>query len=311
MTERQETEKYSATVSPEKACSLALGEKLELLLLVAGLLALFLPTYIDLAKGPWTDPHESHGPFILAIAVGAAFARRNLFLSARGSEVLLGIPLMLIGLLFYVLGRSQEFLVFETLAQLPVMAGAILCLKGRQGLRAFWFPLVFLIFTVAWPGWLIDALTLPLKQMATNFTVDMLFDLGYPISSTGVIITVGRYQLLVADACSGLNTIISLLSVGVLYLYMIRRSGVVWNLTILIAMPFIALIANILRVAALTLITYHFGQAAGESFIHDFTGLFLFGVALAGVFALDSGIEHGVKLMYWMRHKRRATIDAL
>lgn len=305
MTERQDVEKHSATLlSSEKAGGLVLGEKLELLLLVAGIFALFLPTYFDLAKGPWTDPHESHGPFILAIAVGTAFARRNQFCAAQGGNISLGIPLMLVGLLFYVIGRSQEFLVFETFAQLPVMAGAILCLKGRQGLRAFWFPLVFLIFTVAWPGWLIDALTLPLKQMATNFTVDTLFDLGYPISSTGVIIMVGRYQLLVADACSGLNTIISLLSVGVLYLYMTRRPGVAWNLAILIAMPFIALFANILRVAALTLITYHFGQAAGESFIHDFTGLFLFGVALASVFALDSGIEHGAKLMHWVRQNK-------
>ena len=272
----------------------------ELALVGLGLLILFLPTYFNLARGPWTDPHEAHGPFILAIVIGAAFARWRAFLEARGSAPIAGASSILFGLLLYVLGRSQEFLVLETMSQLPIIAGAVLLLKGREGLRVLWFPIVFLAFTIVWPSWVIDKLTIPLKQAATDFTVDTLRHFGYPIDATGVIITVGRYQLLVADACSGLNTMISLLSVGVLYLYMLRRSNPFWIASILIALPFIAFAANVLRVLGLTLITYHFGERAGQSFLHDFTGLFLFGVALALVFMLDIMIERGVRIMHWL-----------
>lgn len=268
----------------------------DLAIAAIGLLALFVPTYYDLARTTWTDPHEAHGPFIIAIAVAAGVARWRAFLAARGSAPIVGGVTLLFGLLLYVLGRSQEFLALETGSQLPIIAGVILLLKGWQGLRVYWFAVAFLFFSIVWPGWLIDKLTIPLKQAATDLTVNTLTSFGYPIESTGVIIQIGRYQLLVADACSGLNTMISLLSVGILFLYMIRRTNFFWNAAIIIAMPFIAFFANVLRVMALTLITYHFGDRAGQSFLHDFTGIFLFAVALGCVFLLDVAIEMGVAL---------------
>lgn len=261
-----------------------------------GLLALYLPTYYDLASTTWTDPREAHGPFIIAIAIAAGVARWRGFMAARGSAPIAGGLSLTFGLLLYVLGRSQEFLVLETGSQLPVIAGVILLLKGWQGLRIYWFAVAFLFFSVVWPGWLIDRLTVPLKEGATDLTVSALGALGYPIESTGVIIQIGRYQLLVADACSGLNTMISLLSVGALFLYMIRRTSFLWNAAIILAMPFIAFFANVLRVMALTLITYHFGDEAGQSFLHDFTGIFLFGIAIGCVFLLDFAIEKGIAL---------------
>ncbi len=261
-----------------------------------GLLALYLPTYFDLARTTWTDPYEAHGPFIIAIAIATGVARWRQFLAARGSAPIAGFSALSFGLLLYVFGRSQEFLVLETGSQLPVIAGVILLLKGWQGLRVYWFAVAFLFFSVVWPGWLIDKLTVPLKTGATNLTVNTLDSFGYPIASTGVIIQIGRYQLLVADACSGLNTMISLLSVGVLFLYMMQRAALLWNAAIIAAMPFIAFFANVLRVMALALITYHFGDKAGQSFIHEFAGIFLFSVALAFVFLIDFLIEKGVAL---------------
>lgn len=281
------------------------GVSPEIALVALGLAVLFLPTYYDLARGPWTDPHEAHGPFIVAIAAGAAFARRKAFMAASGSDPVAGILAIIAGVVAYVVGRSQEFLVLETASQLPILAGAILCLRGWPGLKIVWFPVVFMAFAIIWPGWMIDRITAPLKQGATDFTVHTLYQFGYPIAATGVMIMVGKYMLLVADACSGLNTIISLLSVGALYLYMIRRGGLARNILILVAMPFIAFAANVLRVLALALITYHLGNEAGQSFLHEFTGLFLFGVALALVFALDEVIEWSGKAWTWLRARRR------
>lgn len=275
----------------------------DLAIAAIGLLALFLPTYYELARTTWTDPREAHGPFIIAIAVAAGVARWRAFLAARGSAPIAGGLTLFFGLLLYILGRSQEFLVLETASQLPVIAGVILLLKGWQGLRVYWFAVVFLFFSIVWPTWLIDKLTVPLKQSATDWTVSTLGWMGYPIASTGVIIQIGRYQLLVADACSGLNTMVSLLSVGILFLYMIRRTNPLWNAAIIFAMPFIAFFANVLRVMVLTLVTYHFGDRAGQSFLHEFTGIFLFAVALGCVFLLDVAIEKGIELFNRARPK--------
>lgn len=274
-------------------------------LAACGWVLLFAPTYLDLAREVWTDPHEAHGPFILAIAGGALYARRGALAAATACpSPVMGLMLLGLGLVFYVLGRSQEFLVLETAAQIPVLAGLILSLSGWAALKRLWFAPVFLLFSVVWPTWAIDTLTLPLKQAATHFTLEVLYALGYPVASSGVIIAVGPYQLLVADACSGLNTIISLLSVGVLYLYISRYDSPLRNAAVLVATPFIAFAANMLRVMVLTLITYHFGQAAGQGFLHDFTGVFLFGVALGGIFLFDGAIGLAQSLMRGLPQRR-------
>lgn len=298
MTSVETTAERPAARSPDERRT-----ALELVLIGLGLAVLFLPTWFDLARGPWTDPHESHGPFIIAIAAGAAFARRRALLAAAGSAPVTGTLAIIFGLLLYVVGRSQEFLVLETGAQLPILGGVVLCLKGWRGLREFWFPVLFMAFAIVWPGWVIDAVTLPLKQWATNFTVGTLYDLGYPISSTGVTIMAGQYKLLVADACSGLNTLISLMSVGVLYLYMVRSAGWVRNAALLVATPLIAIAANVLRVMALSLIYYYFGSDIGESFLHDFTGLFLFGVALGLIFLIDGIFDQARRAAAWVRSR--------
>ncbi len=141
----------------------------ELALLGLGILLLFLPTYYDLARGPWTDPHEAHGPFIIAICAGVAFSRRKAFAAIKGSAPIVGTLAIMAGVLAYVIGRSQEFLVIETASELPILAGAILCLKGWQGLRVMWFAVVLMAFVIVWPGWVIDHLTVPLKQGRNRF----------------------------------------------------------------------------------------------------------------------------------------------
>ncbi|NWG46213.1 MAG: exosortase [Alphaproteobacteria bacterium] len=250
-------------------------------------------TILDLAREVWPDPQQGHGPFILAIALGAAAARIRLFLGIEGSAPVAGTAVLLLGLAAYALGRSQEILLFETASILPVIAGSVLILKGWPGLRLLWFPVVFLGFWIVWPGWLIDGVTQPLKILLSDATVELLYRLGFPVGHSGVAITIGAYQVLIADACSGLNSLLTLTAVGVLYLYICKYRSLTRNLVILAALVPIAIFANWLRVIALTLITYAFGAEAGEGFVHDFTGLFLFSTALLGVLALDGLIGLG------------------
>jgi len=111
--------------------------------------------------------------------------------------------------------------------------------------------------------------------------------LDYPIARTGVILSIGQYQMEVANACSGLNSMYSLSAIGILYLYLMRHTSVQRNVILVASLWPIAFLANIIRVIALVLITYYFGDAAGQGFFHGFAGIALFSIAIGMFFVLD------------------------
>jgi exosortase len=115
----------------------------------------------------------------------------------------------------------------------------------------------------------------------------MLYELGYPIARAGVILMIGQYQMLVTDACSGLNSLYSLAALGFLYLYLTGPGTPVRSAALLASIAPIALVANVARVLILTLITFYFGEEAGQSFLHGFAGMTLFATALLLLLGLD------------------------
>jgi exosortase len=143
------------------------------------------------------------------------------------------------------------------------------------------------LYLVIWPGWALDALTAPLKSLVSEVVSNALYGVGLPVAHAGAVITAGPYQLLVADACSGLNSLIALTAIGAVYLYAVRHKDWRINAVVLASLVPIAVFANMLRVAALTLITYFFGYDAGQGFMHDGAGLLMFAVALGLTFVVD------------------------
>ena len=192
-----------------------------------------------------------------------------------------------LGLLLYAVGRSQSVWLFEVGSQIVVVAAALLIFKGRRAVRVAWFPLFFLLFMIPLPGPLVAALTGPLKSGASAVAAEVLYVLGYPVSRAGVILTVGPYLILVADACAGLTSMFSLEALGLLYLHVVGHSSA-WRNGLLTALAIpISFCANVVRVLILVLITYHFGDAAGRGFLHGFAGILLFLVALILIVAAD------------------------
>ena len=118
----------------------------------------------------------------------------------------------------------------------------------------------------------------------------LLYHLGYPIGRSGVVLTVGPYQLLVADACAGLNSMFTLEALGLLYMNIMNYKSVLRNLIMAMMIVPISFIANIVRVCILVLVTYHFGDEAGQGFVHGFAGMVLFIVALTLILACDHGL---------------------
>jgi exosortase len=126
-------------------------------------------------------------------------------------------------------------------------------------------------------------------KIAVSYVAEtLLYWFDYPIARNGVILYIGHYQLLVADACAGLHTLISLEALGLLYLHLIRHDSLVRNTLLALAIIPISFTANVIRVLALILITYYFGDEVGQSYLHDFAGLMLFMVALILIISVDT-----------------------
>ncbi len=117
--------------------------------------------------------------------------------------------------------------------------------------------------------------------------VNALYHLGMPIAQAGVTIQIGQYELLVADACSGLNSLISLSAISLFYVYLRHHAHPRYALVLVLAVLPIALLANMVRILFLVLLTYFAGEAIAQGFLHDFAGLTMFLVALIAIFSLD------------------------
>lgn len=274
-----------------------------LLPLLGGLLALYVPTLHGLFSSIWASEEQMHGPIVLAIAVWLLYRNWGAMLAAAqgGRPSAWGWPLVLFALLLYVIGHSQMILLFEVGSVIWLLAGLILLQYGARALKAQWFALFFMLFMVPLPGQIVDLLTMPMKMAVSYVAENVLYAVGYPIGRNGVILQIGQYMLLVADACAGLHTLLTLEALGLLYLNLVRRDSAFRNITLAILIVPISFAANVIRVMALSLITYHFGNEAGQGFLHGFAGMVLFLSALMLIMAFDS-------LLQWaegLRHKLR------
>jgi exosortase B len=169
---------------------------------------------------------------------------------------------------------------FEVFSQILVLAALFLLFVGRRGLRLVWFPLFFLLFMVPLPGSWVVAVTGPLKAAVSAVAANLLYHLGYPMGRAGVVLSVGPYQLLVADACAGLNSMFTLEALGLLYMNLMNYTSALRNMILAVLIIPISFAANIVRVMILVLVTYYFGDEAGQGFVHGFAGMVLFMVGL-------------------------------
>lgn len=257
--------------------------------LLIGLCALYLPTYLTLAHTVWASDEQGHGPIILAISLWLMWRQRSTFFDLEVQPAIAsGSILLALGLLLYVLGRTQDIDTFEVASQILVLAAALLITKGWQALRLMAFPLFFMIFMVPLPSIFVQTVTVPLKMLVSFSAEAILYRFDYPVARTGVVISVGQYQLLVADACAGLNSMFTLEALGLLYMNIMKYTSVARNVTLAVLIIPISFCANVVRVMILILVTYHFGDEAGQGFVHGFAGMVLFVVALTLILTVDA-----------------------
>lgn len=236
----------------------------------------------------WSTEQGSHSPLVLAsglwLLVRMLSGTRGVQKRPAAGWAVAAIAPMALALILF---RTAAVIELEVYAMYALFVAVLYAFIGRQALFALWFPLFYLVFAVPLPDSLVAALTNPLKLWISDAAVTILYWAGYPIASSGVTIQIGQYELLVAAACAGLNSLITLTALTLFYVFVSHRAR--WRymaaLT-LVAVP-VAIFSNLVRVLVLVLLTFHAGEAAAQGFLHNFAGMTTFATALVTIYSID------------------------
>ena len=253
-----------------------------------GFAILLVPTIAGLGREVWSMEIGAHGPIVLATGLWLITQclpdMRARLAPASGAVIAL---ILLLSLPVYAFGRAYDFISLEALGVYGAMLALAYRLAGWPALRHNVFPFLYLGFLVPPPGWLIDQATAPLQTLVSTVATGILQPFGYPILREGVTLFVGNYQLLVEDACAGMNSIVGLTAITLFYIYLLHKASWRYALLLVALIIPVAILVNILRVIALILLTYYHGDGVAQGFLHVTTGIVLFTVALAAMFGLD------------------------
>lgn len=261
-----------------------------------GLAVLAIPTAVTLGEQVWSTEAGAHGPIVLVTGLWLLWRKADDWRArgGRGAGWLTAL-ILAAGLALYVFGRAYDFISLEVAGLYGVVMAVLYSRFGLMAMLRNWFPLFYLAFLIPPPGWLIDSATAPLKLFVSYVTTSGLQAIGIPVFREGVTLMVAQYQLLVEDACSGMNSITGLIAISLFYIYLLRNASWTYSLLLVALVVPIAVAANIIRVGVLVLLTYFFGDAVAQGFLHTAAGLLLFVSALTLVFLVDSVLSRIVR----------------
>lgn len=257
--------------------------------LAFGVLAIVLPTMFGVARENWSTEQGAHGPIVLATALWLFWQRWNEFgaLARPGSSRIALTALLLVAPV-YCVARIINVIEVEGFMMYGLLLIVTYWLVGFAPLRAMWFPIIYMLFIFPPPDTIVAMVTQPLKIAISQAAINLLYGLGYPIAGSGVTIVIGQYQLLIAAACAGLNSLISLSAIGLFYIYVRHNANWRYAMLLMLAIVPVAILANFIRVLALIMITYYLGDEAAQGFLHTFSGITMFLFSVLGIFAVDA-----------------------
>jgi exosortase len=257
-------------------------------LLWLGLAAITIPTMAEVARESWSTEQGAHGPIVLATGIWLVMQlRREIAPLIRRGNLALVMALLIPALMLYALARITTTLELEGAALYLTLIVVFYAYCGTAVMRLLWFPTLYFAFLFPPPDSLVATLTQPLKINISRAAVALLDACGMTIARKGVIIQVDQYDILVAAACAGLNSIISLSAIGLFYVYVRHNANWRYALFLMVAILPVAVLANFVRVLLLILITDFMGDAWAQGFLHGFAGMVMFAVALLSIFGID------------------------
>jgi len=260
--------------------------------LAAGLAAIIVPTMSYVARASWSTEAGGHGPIILAAGLWLVWRRIPAAAELASRPPMAKVLMLLVPLLIgYFVARVTEIVEIEGYLMYAIVLTVVYSVIGYRAMTKLAFPFLFLLLVFPPPDQIVTGITQPMKIWLSEAAVGLLYWFGYPIAGAGVTIQIGQYQLLVAQACSGLNSLISLSAISLFYVYIRHQEQVRYALILMLMVVPVAVFANLIRILILIMLTYYGGEAAAQGFLHDFAGITMFVTALLTIFAVDSVLE--------------------
>ena len=254
-----------------------------LLLVSFGLL--FRDVIAKLVSDWATDDNYSHGFLIVPVALYLAWERRDHLTAASRQPSVLGLLVVLGSIATLIAGILGAELFLSRIAIVGVIAGSILFVLGWQHLRVLAFPVAFLLLMIPIPAIIFNQIAFPLQLIASQFGEAALYAFSIPVLREGNVMILANTTLEVAEACSGIRSLVSLLTLGIVYGYFTDSRNWLRCAIALATVP-IAILANGLRVAGTGIAAHYYGPEAATGFFHTFSGWLVFVVAFAMLFVV-------------------------
>jgi exosortase len=254
-------------------------------LVVLSFAVLYRDVLIKLVRDWANDDNYSHGFLIIPIALYFAWERRQRLQAAVMKPSVLGLLIIVGSVAILLAGQLGAELFLTRVSLIGVTAGTIVFLLGWEHLRILFLPVAFLLLMIPIPAIIFNQIAFPLQLLASRFGETTLSLLDIPVLREGNVITLANTQLEVAEACSGIRSLISLLTLGIVYGYFVHPSAWVRTVLAVATIP-VAILANGLRVAGTGVAAHYYGAEAAEGFFHTFSGWLVFLAAFAMLFVM-------------------------
>jgi len=258
---------------------------------------LYSPIFVQLYRSRWETIDYTHAYFILPVSLWLIWRKRKLLprlIQKAPSPIAKEWPLLITiisALIIFLFGYKQEYLLISTFSLIPLLLGITAFLYGAKLVRAVTFPILYLLLLVPPPLGILDKITLPMRYWNSVAVEWLLKNAHYPILRDGLLLKIGEHQIYMGAPCSGFRSLITMIALGIAYVYV--SSGPFKKKAALIAciIPFAAL-GNLARVISVCVGTYSFGESVGHK-IHDISGYVVFAGLILSLIGLEYLLENG------------------
>jgi exosortase len=255
---------------------------------------LYKDIFAALVRQWWNDPNFSHGFFVPLLSAYLAWERREALATLPAKPSWWGLAVMLGAVGILLLGTFGSELFLSRSSFIFLLAGLIIFLLGWSHFRALIFPWAFLFLMVPIPTLILNEITLPLQFLASNLGSSLLRLVGVPVLREGNVIQLPAITLEVVEACSGIRSLVSLITLAIIYCYLLEKDKAIRVLLVVSAVP-IAIAANALRIMGTGLAGSYWSPDKAEGFFHEFSGWVIFVLSLLMLFTVHRLLRAGAR----------------
>ena len=268
---------------------------------LVGLVGILYAGVLKILVGQWwNEPDYGHGFLVPLFSGYVVWRQRDKLFKIESKPANFGLLVMVGAVLLLLVGSLGAELFTSRISLLVMLAGMILFLAGWKVLRALSFPLAFLLLMIPIPVVIYNQITFPLQLIASRFATFWLELVQVPVLREGNVLILPNYSLEVVEACSGIRSLMTLITLAVAYGYLVEpRRWARYSLVILM-IP-IAIVSNAIRIMGTGVLTYRFGPKAAEGFFHEFSGWVIFLAALILMF-----VSHAILKRFGRSQEQRS-----